>query len=210
MGKVKRLTVILFIAFLAGVFLAFGVWLWARGCGGSSPAPALGSKPKGTPPGWTAAPAETTPLVENPFKPSTAGKKTKPLPAGSSVIEVPPSTTPTLIGILPGGEVIVPQGVEGVVVYKKRLPLMALECRPWLGAGVEGHAAGIAPAAAVGLDVVRVGRVHGGPGGLASPRNVAALITGGVEIWRNVDGRVGGGFGTAGATAFAGVDIAIE
>jgi hypothetical protein len=36
------------------------------------------------------------------------------------------------------------------------------------------------------------------------------LLTGGVGLWRNVDARVGGGYGLEGRTAFVGVDVAME
>jgi hypothetical protein len=62
-------------------------------------------------------------------------------------------------------------------------------------------------AAGGGVDVIRTRRFHAGPGVVASSDNVAGVITGGVKLWRNVDGRVGGGYGLEGTTAFTEVSV---
>ena len=204
------------------VIIAGAAYLYGRGCHKNAVSSSVGiggASTSGAPPGWSVAPVEETPLIENPMKKSKAGKETEGLAPGSTKIKgttAQGSEFEVVVG--PGGEVYVPPGYD-VTVYKKRPALFALEARPWLGAGAEGHAAGIAPAVASGLDVVRAGKFHGGPAGVVSwgrkdadakPKvNVAGGVAGGYNVTRNVDLRVGGLYGTAGAAAFVGVDIAI-
>lgn len=163
----------------------------------------------GIPPGWHQASVVVAPVVENPFRKSIAGKKTEKLPPGSELVEVKTPTGEIVqIAILPGGEVIVPDGYEATV-YKKPPSVFAFEARPWIGAGAAGTVTGITPAGAAGVDVVRAFRFHGGPGVVASRDNVAGVVAGAYNPWRNVDVRVGGGYGTAGACAFVGVGVGI-
>ncbi len=68
------------------------------------------------------------------------------------------------------------------------------------------------PALLAGLDVVRAWRLHLGPGvALTLPdKDVAAVGAVGYSLWRNVDLRLAGGYGTAGGTAAVGVSLGIE
>lgn len=170
--------------------------------------------PRGSPPGWAAPPAErTTPAIRRilpGYRPTRADVVLRPFPPGSRVVEVQPEKGPPVqVGILPGGDVVVPEGVKAVV-YEKPPALIALEFRPWIGGGAAASAAEIDAAAAAGVDVVRAWRFHAGPGVVASRDNVAGVLTGGVTLWRNVDARVGGGYGLEGAVALVGVGIGIE
>jgi hypothetical protein len=213
-----RFKFVIWLAIILAVILAgIGVGIWARGCGrqgSTAPAPA-----KGVPAGWHQAGVVTAPAVENPFKKSPAGKKLEKFPPGSELVEVvTPSGETVQIAILPGGEVVVPDGYDATV-YKKPAALVALEVRPWIGAGAEGYVTGIGVAAAAGCDVVRAWKFHGGPAAAVSweprladekPRvNVAGGLAGAFNLTRNIDARAAGMYGTAGAAAFVGVDIAI-
>lgn len=213
--NVKWLAVFLAVVALAGV----GVWIWARGCGDNRgiAAPASGSA-KGTPAGWHQAAVVVAPRIENPWHPSEAGKKLKPFVAGTELVEVKtPSGETVQIAILPGGEVVVPDGYEATV-YQKPGPLVDLEARPWIGAGLTGYPGGIGAGLGVGVDVVRAWRFHGGPAGVVSwrreagkPRvDVAGGLAGSYNLWRNVDARAVGMYGTAGAAAFVGVGLGIQ
>jgi hypothetical protein len=113
------------------------------------------------------------------------------------------------LGILPGGEVAVPEGQpHAVTVYHKPEPSVALELRPFAGCclSVDG------PAAVAGVDVVRAWRLHAGPGVAVSfpDRDIPAVAAVGYNVWRNVDLRLAGGYGTAGGTAAVGVTVGIE
>jgi len=113
------------------------------------------------------------------------------------------------VGILSGGEVIVPEGVRAVI-YEKLPAAIALEARPWVAGAAEGSPRGIDVAGAGGADIVWAWCFHAGPGIVVRRDNVAGVLTGGVKLWRNVDARVAGGYGFEGATAFVGVSIAIQ
>jgi hypothetical protein len=101
------------------------------------------------------------------------------------------------------------RGVKAVI-YEKPPALIALEARPWVGGGAEKTPGRAGTAVAGGVDVVRAWRIHAGPGGMVSRDNAAAVITGGIELWRNLDARTAGGYGLKGSTAFIGVGLAIR
>lgn len=143
------------------------------------------------------------------LKKTAADEKLKDRPAGTKLIEIQTPQGIIQVEITPQGEVLVPEGTQAVV-YVKPLPKIGWEFRPWLAGGAEGHATGIRPAIAVGVDVVRAWRLHAGPGVVVSQDNVAGLVTGTYTPWRNVDLRAGGGYGTSGATAFIGIGVGIE
>ena len=200
---------VLILAAVAVLLGAAGMFLLGRGCG-DRPRPAEPvSTATGAPPGWVAPAEETTPWL--PFKKNRASEVTAGFPAGSRVVEVevPEGAQKVRIGILPDGEVVVPPGVTAVV-YEKRPPIINAEVRPWLGGGAEGTPVDVDPAIAAGVDLVRVWHIHAGPGLVASTDNIAGVLSGAVSVWRNVDVRGGGGYGTAGAVGFAGVSIGIE
>ena len=209
----KRIVILL----AAGAVLGAAVvgYVTCRGCGGEPRSGAVQpATPKETPPGWTAPPEKkTTPALKRilpTYRPTRADVVLKPFPPGSRVVEVQPEGGPPIqVGILPGGEVVVPEGVKAVV-YETPPAAIALEARPWVGGGAEASAMGVDIAGAGGVDLVRVWRFHAGPGVVASRDNVAGVVAGGVNLWRNVDARAGGGYGLEGATAFVGVSIAIR
>ena len=193
------------LAILAGVvILLVAGGMLIRGCGcGDQPQPSATQAP----PGWQPVPIQKTPIF--PFKKNTASEKTEGFPAGSKVVVVETQNGEQVeVGILPGGEVVVPEGTTAVV-YEKRPPIINAEFRPWLGGGATVYPE-VRPAAAVGVDVLRVWRVHTGPGVCVDSGAFSGVWTGSVGLWRNVDARAGGGYGTSGATGFAGVTIGIE
>lgn len=213
LGRLKLVKWLLLFLAVAGL-IALGVWIGARGCGGNRGAAAPASCSAKVPEGYQPVAEVVTPVVPNPWKPSDAEKKTKGFQAGSKVIEVETNGEPTVkIGILPGGQVVTEKG-HAAIVYIKRANVVAFEARPWLAGGATVAAPGPAPAVAVGVDVVKVWRFHGGPAGAVSWRDhkvdVAGGLSGSYNIWRNIDARAAGMYGTAGAAAFAGVDIAIQ
>lgn len=131
------------------------------------------------------------------------------LPGGTEVYEVtgPGGGQTTRIYRTPEGE-IYKEGEGEVAAYRAPEPLAAAEFRPYIGAGL-----GVGGATAVaGVDVLRVWRVHLGPTfGVDYPaKNVAAAGAAGVGVWRNVDVRLMGGYGTGGVAAAAVVSVAIE
>jgi len=166
------------------------------------------------PPGWRVAEEErTSSAVEklNPFhRPTEADEVMRGWPAGSRVVKIETEGGEEVeLGILPGGEVAVPEGQpHKVTVYHKPEPTVALELRPFVGAGLGTSG----PAVMAGVDVVRASRLHAGLGvAVAFPdKDVAAVGTVGCNVWRNVDLRLAGGYGTAGGVAAAGVSLAIE
>lgn len=197
--KVLRIPLII----LAAVVLA-GVVGWViigRGCGDQPQPPKTKAE---APPGREFAPVVETPLIGR----NVASERTRDYPPGSKVVVVKRPGVPEVeVGILPGGEVVVPEGVEATV-YVKREAFAAAQVRPFVGVGVTGpelYAAG-----AVGVDFLRVWKVNLGAGALINDRAVAGAAFGAVPVWRNVDARVGGGYGTDGAVAFVGVSIGIE
>jgi len=158
------------------------------------------------PPGWVAPPTETTPFLS--FKKNKASDVTAGFPAGSRVVVVETPKGETVeIGILPDGQVVTKEGVKATI-YEKRAAFIAPQIRPFIGAGAIGPELGVA--AAVGVDLLRVWRVNLGLGALINDEAVAAAAFAAYPVWRNVDARIGGGYGTAGAAYFAGVSIGIE
>lgn len=157
------------------------------------------------PPGWVAPTTETTPWL--PFKKNVASEYTAEFPPGSKVVVVKHKGEQVEIGILPDGKIVVPEGVEAKV-YVKRPALVEAQIRPFVGAGGVGPNLGVAVAA--GIDVVRVWKVNLGVGALINNDAVAGAAFAAYPIWRNVDLRVGGGWGSAGGVGFAGITIAIE
>ena len=156
------------------------------------------------PPGWQAAGYLKTPWLGK----NKASEYTAEFPPGSKVvvIETPKGET-VEIGILPGGQIVTKEGVKATV-YEKRGPFIQAQVRPFIGAGGIGPELGVA--AAIGVDVVRVWKVNLGLGALINDEAVAGAGFVSYPVWRNVDARVGGGYGTAGGVGFAGVSIGIE
>ena len=158
------------------------------------------------PPGWVAPSTETTPWL--PFKKNVASKYTAEFPPGSKVVVVRPEKGPEIkIGILPDGQVVIPKGVKATI-YEKRPALIKAQIRPFVGVGGVGPELGVAVAA--GIDVIRIWKVNLGPGVLITNDAVAGAAFAAYPIWRNVDLRVGGGYGTNGGVGFAGITIGIE
>lgn len=169
---------------------------------------------RGLPPG-----AEPVPMVEDrvtlrerltPGRTKTRAEElTAGLPGGTEVYEVK-TAEGEQIGLIyrtPKGETY-KEGELQVGAYRAPTPLVAVEFRPHVGGGL-----GLGGVAAVaGVDVVRAWRVHLGPGVAVDcpAKNVAAVGTVGIKLWRNVDLRLAGGYGTKGAAAAAGVSLAIE
>jgi len=158
------------------------------------------------PPGWVAPPTETTPFL--PFKKNKASEYTAGFPAGSRVVVVETPKGETVeIGILPDGQVVTKEGTKATV-YEKRAAFITPQIRPFIGAGAIGPELGVA--AAVGVDLLRVWRVNLGLGALINDEAVAAAAFAAYPVWRNVDARVGGGYGTAGGIAAVVVSVGIE
>ena len=156
------------------------------------------------PPGWQAADYLKAPWLGK----NVASEYTAEFPPGSKVVVVEtPKGETVRIGILPGGQVVVPEGTKATV-YEKREAFIQAQVRPFIGAGAIGPELGVA--AAVGVDVVRVWKVNLGLGALINDESVAGAGFVSYPVWRNVDARVGGGYGTAGGVGFAGVSIGIE
>ena len=156
------------------------------------------------PPGWKQVAEIKTPLLGK----NKASEVTAEFSPGSRVvvIETPKGET-VEIGILPGGQIVTREGVTATV-YEKRGPFIQAQVRPFIGAGGIGPELGVA--AAIGVDVVRVWKVNLGLGALINDEAVAGAGFVSYPVWRNVDARVGGGYGTAGGVGFAGVSIGIE
>ncbi len=211
MKLLKRLAVPLLIAAVVIVAALVIKWLFARG-EGDGVAPARPAERP--PPGWRVVGEEPTAGALqrlNPFRrPAKADVVMRDWPAGSRVVKVETEGGEQVeLGILPGGEVAVPEGQpHEVTVYYKPEPAVALELRPFVGAGLSIDG----PAVVAGVDVVRAWRLHAGPGvAVAFPdREVAAVGAVGYNVWRNVDIRLAAGYGTAGGTVAAGVTLAIE
>lgn len=158
------------------------------------------------PPGWVAPPMETTPWL--PFKKNVASEYTKEFPPGSKVVVIRPAKGPEIeIGILPDGKIVVPEGVKATV-YEKRPALIKAQIRPFAGIGGVGPDLGVAVVA--GIDVVRAWKVNIGVGCLITNDAVAGAAFAAYPLWRNIDLRVGGGYGSMGSVGFAGITIGIE
>lgn len=201
----KPLIILAAIALLG----AAGWFLLSRGCGDRPVGTGINACPTetGAPPGWVTPPVEFTSRWPH-LKKTPADAKLRGWPAGSRLVEVavPPGAATVEVGILPDGEIVVPPGVAAVV-YHKPPASIALELRPWLGAGVGlgGLTAG------AGVDALRLWRVHVGAGLTYDyRRNVAGVLTTSYNVWRNVDLRVAGGYGTGDAAASALLTIGIE
>jgi hypothetical protein len=169
---------------------------------------------RGAPPGWRLAPKERTSSAFqklNPFRrPSEADAILRDWPPGSRLVRVETEGGEEVeLGILPGGEVAVPQGQpHEVTVYYKPEPAAALELRPFVGAGLGTSG----PTVMAGVDVLRAWRLHAGVGvAVAFPdRDIAAVGTLSYNVWRNVDVCLAAGYGTAGGVAAAGVSVGLE
>ncbi|HUV85686.1 MAG TPA: hypothetical protein VMX79_01075 [bacterium] len=211
MKLLKRLTVPLLIVVVVIVAALAVRWLFARG-EGAARAPARQAEQP--PPGWRVVDDERTSGALqklNPLhRPTQADVIMRDWPAGSRVVHVETEGGEHVeLGILPGGEVAVPEGQpHDVTVYYKPEPAVALELRPFVGAGLGTSG----PAVMGGVDVIRAWRFHLGPGvAVAFPdKEIAAVGTLGYSVWRNVDVRLAGGYGTAGGVAAVGVSLAIE
>jgi len=197
---------VLILAAVAVLLGAAGMFLLGRGCGDRPRSSAAQSGGGNIPAGQVKPPEQTTPWL--PFKKNKASEYTAGFPAGSKVVVVTTQNGEQVeVGILPDGEVVVPEGTTAVV-YVKRPAVVAAQIRPFVGVGATGP--GLSVAAAAGVDVVRVWRVNLGVGALINSDAVAGAAFASTPIWRTVDARVGGGYGTAGAVGFAGVSIGIE
>ncbi len=211
MKMLKRLAVPLLIIVVVVMGAVAIRWLFTRGEG---PARAPARAADQPPPGWRVADdVRTSSALQrlNPLhRPTEADVIMRDWPAGSRVVRIETEGGEEIeLGILPGGEVAVPEGrPHAVTVYHKPERAVALELRPFVGAGLSIDG----PAVVAGVDVVRAWRLHLGPGvAVAFPdREVAAVGSLGVNLWRNVDVRLAGGYGTAGGTAAVGVTLAIE
>ncbi len=211
MKMLKRLAVPLLIIVVVVMGAVAIRWLFTRGEG---PARAPARAADQPPPGWGVVAEERTSSALqrlNPlYRPGEADEIMRDWPAGSRVVRIETEGGEEVeIGILPGGEVAVREGQpHSVTVYHKPEPAVALELRPFVGAGLSIDG----PAVVAGVDVVRAWRLHLGPGvAVAFPdREVAAVGTLGVNLWRNVDVRLAGGYGTAGGTAAVGVSVGVE
>lgn len=211
MKMLKRLAIPLLIA-VAVIIVALAIrWFFTRGDGPAAPPGRPAAAP---PPGWRTVEEERTSGALqklSPFhRPTKADVAMREWPAGSRVIRVETEGGEEVeVGILPGGEVAVPEGQpHKVTIYHKPEPAVALELRPFVGAGLSTDG----PALMAGVDVLRAWRLHLGPGVAVAftDRDVAALGAAGVNLWRNVDLRLAGGYGTAGRVAAVGLSLAIE
>ena len=212
MKCVKRvvLAALIVAAFIAAALLGRRIFIGREGPARVPVGPRAGVPP----PGWAVAAEErTSSAVEqiNPLhRPTEADVIMRDWPAGSRVVKVETEGGEEVeLGILPGGEVAVPEGQpHEVTVYYKPEPAVALELRPFVGVGLSIDG----PAAVAGVDVVRAWRLHAGAGAaVAFPeRDIAAVGTLSYNVWRNVDVRLAGGYGTAGGFGAAGVTLAVE
>ena len=211
MKLLKRLAIPALIIVAVIVAALVIKWLFARGEGAAR---APGRQAERPPPGWGVVDEERTSSALqrlNPLhRPTKADAVMRDWPAGSRVVHVETEGGERVeLGILPGGEVAVPEGQpHEVTVYHKPEPAVALELRPFVGAGLSTDG----PAVVAGVDVVRAWRLHLGPGVAASfpDKEIAAVGTLAYNVWRNVDVRLAGGYGTAGGVAAVGVSVGVE
>jgi len=205
----------LIVALVILAVIAGAIWLGARGChknAASSSVGKGGASTQGAPPGWSVAPVEETPLIENPLRRSKAGEETKGFPAGSKVVEVETHGEPTVkIGILPGGQVVTEEG-HAAQVYFKRPALFALGVDPIVGVGLSA-ADKFGPGILAGVDVVKIGPARIGAGALVDPLgpvSVAGGATFGADVYKNVGVRGFAGAGNHGWTFGAAATITIK
>lgn len=127
------------------------------------------------------------------YKPTRADKILKDWPAGTKIIEIEPHEETIHIAIPPSGDVLIPEGEQGITVFEKPKRTWGPEARPWFGGGyVDGIAA------AGGLDIFKVKiikDIHVGPA-LAYNGELSGGGSVGVNLWRNIDlrGYVGAQF----------------
>lgn len=168
------------------------------------------SKGAKAPEGWTIVPdvePPSGPAALNPLRKKTeAENELAGMPAGARVAKIETEGGDTIrIGVLPSGEIIVPegqQGIKNIVVYHKPPPWAALEARPWIGGGLglspaardrgdENDAATIRPEVLAGVDGLRIGTkkpVHLGAGASWSSEAGIGLVTrAGWQILGNLD-----------------------
>jgi hypothetical protein len=166
------------------------------------------------PPGWAVVPEERpSSAVErfNPFhRPTRADEVLAAWPAGSRVVHVETEKGERVeLGVLPGGEIAVPEGHgHEVTVYYKPEPAASFEFRPFVGGGLSNGG----PNVMAGVDVVRAWRLHAGPAVAVDfpDRDVSAVGAVGWNVWRNVDVRVAGGYGTGGGVVGVAVALAVQ
>lgn len=196
---------------VALIIVAAWAFLHFRGCGDRPAVPSSASQR--IPDGWQAAPVVKTPWL--PFKANEASEYTAEFPAGSRVVVVKTKDGQEVkIGVLPDGTIVGPVDVEyTVTVYEKRA-LFQPEFRPYLGAGVIGAGVigpdGVTPAVAAGVDLLKIWRVNAGVGAVAGNDSIAVIASAAYPLWRNVDLRAGGGYGTPGGVGFVGASIGVE
>lgn len=200
----KKIKPFLIIAAIAVVLAVFAVVFSRLSCREDQVGRAL-QLGDVVPPGWVAPPVETTTPWPH-TKKNRADEVLKPFPPGSRVVEVDGKQ---VCAIMPGGEVVVPEGVNAVV-YVKPPRSVAFEARPWVAFGASGSLTAIKPSGAAGLDVLRIKRAHIGLGACVDSGAVSALLVASYNPWRNLDVIAGGGYGTSGACAFAGVGLGIQ
>lgn len=156
-------------------------------------------------PEWTTPRVETTTPWYSRHK-NSADEKMRGLPAGARLVEVDGKQACLF---MPDGSVLTPIEVDAVV-YEKRPRFITGEVRPWISGGAVGTITSLEPSAAAGVDVLKLAGVHTGMGISVAPDAVSALLVASYGVYRNIDVRLGGGYGTAGTCGYAGVSIAIE
>lgn len=194
--------------FVVGAFLAGAAVVGYIACRcDRPPGGAVSQSGEGRPPpGWVAPPESSTPWL--PFATNKASEVTAGFPAGSKVVRLETESGEVVdVGILPGGQIVTREGVKATI-FVKRPAVIAAQVRPFIGAGVIGP--DLNYAVALGVDVLRVWNVNIGVGALVNDDAVAGAAFAAYPVWRNVDLRAGGGFGTAGSIGYFGASIAIK
>lgn len=157
--------------------------------------------------GWVKAPMEETSTIFDKLNPFTKTPKKadvilKEWPRGTKVIEIEPQEETIQIAIPPSGEVLTPEGVGGVTVYKKPERDWGLEVRPFVGVG---YAKGLAGVGGVDLFKVKIVKpIHVGPA-IAYNGEVSGGGSVGVSVWRNFDVRGYVGANLSGQPVYGGV-----